>query len=325
MDDQHVIDVFAEADKFFDDSSKTDGNPRFVLITGSAAAGKTTLRKLHFTKGYVLLDAGQIFLNLSRGGHYDFPDAFLEPLDIIGHLVAARAITERRNIVTEMIGVNLQSIKTLLEALIALGYETEGQLVKCDGAERVRRNENRSPDNISAYYTEPFHQRWLLEATKSRTEPETREAESPSDISKFFYDDDEREIIVGGRRTSMRQMWEEGRETARAKTEREHDADLKGMGLKKDLIGGEWDEDSFLEKLRQQKGDEMAQTAITLRRWLEDRGYSIYWAQAGKTGSFSAYVNTASKEIMRRSTLRTSSLEAKRLPIRLNASNCATV
>jgi hypothetical protein len=26
----------------------------------------------------------------------------------------------------------------------------------------MERNLNRSPDNISAYYTEPFHLRWIL-------------------------------------------------------------------------------------------------------------------------------------------------------------------
>lgn len=40
---------------------------------GGVAAGKTTFRKHRFSTGYVLVDAAEIFLNLSRGEYFPFP------------------------------------------------------------------------------------------------------------------------------------------------------------------------------------------------------------------------------------------------------------
>lgn len=99
------VDVPAEVDRHFDDSSRSnDDEPIAVVISGGIAAGKTTLRKQKYATGYVLVDAVDIFLSLSRGECFDFPEAFQQPMDLIGRLVAQRAVAERRNIVTEIVG-----------------------------------------------------------------------------------------------------------------------------------------------------------------------------------------------------------------------------
>jgi hypothetical protein len=165
------VDVKAEVNHFFDDSSVVEsGHPTAIILMGGVAAGKTTLRKQDYSQGYVLIDAAEIFHHLSRGdASLDFPEALREPLEIIGRLVTQRALSERRNIVTEIIGSEVEPTKQLIDALVALGYDVKGVQVTCDAAEAWQRNLNRG-DNISAYYAEPFQRRWIIE-TCSELQP----------------------------------------------------------------------------------------------------------------------------------------------------------
>lgn len=165
--DVFSVDLDTEIDRYFTpDSVPVDGQPSLVLIMGGPAAVKTTLRRQQYASGYVLVDAAEIFISLSRGGYYDFPDAFLEPMDLIGRLVANRAISERRNIVTEIIGSDFDETTELIEALRSVGYKIEAVGVTCDVEEAMRRNLSRGEDNISSYYAEPFQRKWLIDAAQ---------------------------------------------------------------------------------------------------------------------------------------------------------------
>jgi hypothetical protein len=110
------------------------------------------------------MDAAEIFLSLSRGGYFPFPEAFEEPMQIIGGLIAKRAISERRHIVTELIGSEFEPTTALIDAMLAIGYQIEVQAITCDNEEAQRRNLGRSNDCISAYYAEPYQRAWLLDA-----------------------------------------------------------------------------------------------------------------------------------------------------------------
>ena len=115
----YSIDLNAEIDRLFDDSSLPGADqPRAVILMGGVAAGKTHLRIKDYSRGYVLIDAAEMFHHLSRGeGMLDFPDAFAEPLELIGPMVADRAISERRHIVTEIIGHDIPTTVKLITAL----------------------------------------------------------------------------------------------------------------------------------------------------------------------------------------------------------------
>lgn len=163
-----VFDVNAEVGRYFDESSVPQGEkPQLILVTGGIAAGKTTIRRQQFSTGYVLVDAAEIFLSLSRGGYFPFPEAFEKPMNIIGGLVADRAVSERRHIVTELIGSDAEATSELLDAILAVGYEISIQAIACDIDEALRRNEHRGQDDISCYYAEPYQRRWLLEAARA--------------------------------------------------------------------------------------------------------------------------------------------------------------
>ena len=162
----HVFDINAQVDRFFDDASVPAGQPVCVLLMGGTGSGKTTIRQERYATGYALLDAATIFISLTGPTYFDFPHADFEmPLNAIGSAVAERAIRERRNLVVEFIGADVDPMKRVIEALTACGYKVDLQFIDCDVTEAWNRNLNRGPDNISAYYTEPYHVRWLLAAT----------------------------------------------------------------------------------------------------------------------------------------------------------------
>ena len=77
---------------------------------GGVATGKTTLRKQQYSSGYVLIDAGEIFLSLSRGEFLPFPGPLELAMEAVGRGVTVRALSERHNIVTEIIGGNQQRL-----------------------------------------------------------------------------------------------------------------------------------------------------------------------------------------------------------------------
>jgi hypothetical protein len=160
-----MIEPGKEIDKFFDDSSiPASGESEFVLILGPVCSGKTSLRRQLFSRGYVLIDAAEIFLNLSNGEYFEFGKAFEEPMEIIGSMIAKRAIDERRNIITEMIG-DLET-KAVFDAMTAINYKVQIKYLECDIEEAYRRNLNRGDDSISAAHTQAYHQRWILNAIK---------------------------------------------------------------------------------------------------------------------------------------------------------------
>ena len=161
-EDVCIFDIGEELDRYFDDSSRTlVGPPRIVIYVGGVASGKSTLRRKWNSQGYVLIDAAEVFRNLSRGLYYDFPGPFVGLLDIIGKSVAARAVAERRNIVTELIGADYEATKKLFDAMTSIGYSIEAKAITCDVETAMQRNSARGDDNISAYYAESFQRTWL--------------------------------------------------------------------------------------------------------------------------------------------------------------------
>lgn len=118
----------------------------------------------------MVVDAVPIFLHLCRGEDLPFPCWLTEPMEIIGQLVAEKAIRERRHIVTELIGDDSEALNLLVDALIRAGYHVDLVLVTCPMEEAVRRNLERDNDCISAFFTAQYQYRWLLTAAQAYPE-----------------------------------------------------------------------------------------------------------------------------------------------------------
>ena len=154
-----------EVGRLFDESSKSPVQPTAVILMGGIASGKTTLRKQKYSRGYMLIDAGDIFLNLSRGEFLPFPEPLQDPMEIVGRAITQRALSERRHFVTEIIGADEQPTEQLTNSLGNIGYKLEVVVLTCSPDEAAKRNANRNiEESISAYYSEPLHRTWIIEA-----------------------------------------------------------------------------------------------------------------------------------------------------------------
>ena len=165
-------------DAWFDDSSRADGPvpapPRFVLVCGTPASGKTRLRHAKYAHGYVNVDAGDIFRRLPDSEEMDFPGEHAWMVDAIGAAVAARALEERRHVVTEVFSIEPPGAPELVEAMKAAGYTTEVVGVRASVEQSVAWNEERGLDNVSSYFTDDFNVRWLREAAREYVESKTK-------------------------------------------------------------------------------------------------------------------------------------------------------
>lgn len=158
-------------EKRFDDSSVcTTESPTFVLVMGAIAVGKTDVRRKKYSSGFVVVDAAEIFLDLCDGVYHDFPSIFEEPVNVIGEAIATRAVAENRNMVCEVVGDDSAQIAPLIEALKQIGYRASLESISCDLEESLRRNENRGENDISSYYTQEFHVRWLFTALREQSQ-----------------------------------------------------------------------------------------------------------------------------------------------------------
>ncbi len=153
-----------------------------MLLLGPVCSGKMFVRKRDYSKGYVLVDAAEIIRSLSRGGRHKFGTIFREPLDLIGGFVAYRALKERRNVVTEMIGDRREEVEAVVDAVLALGYEVKA--VQCGLDEARRRLRGRGPDDVSAREKQSYRHRRITVATSGlAAHPQVDQTTPPAERS----------------------------------------------------------------------------------------------------------------------------------------------
>lgn len=165
---KEFVDIDAATDRFFDAKSVAAAQPAIVILVGGICSGKTTFRREQYPDGFVVLDAAEIFRLLYPDEEYVFSEEFDDLINLVGNVVAARAIKERRNIVTEMIGADSDAMMSVIDGMKQAGYKVDAVLVDCDRELAWERHERRNDDSLSAYYTESYHQRWLLTAVNQQ-------------------------------------------------------------------------------------------------------------------------------------------------------------
>lgn len=146
-------------------SSNSDKTPRLIIVMGGVCTGKTTHRKDKYpSKDYIHIDAGEIFINLSQGEYFDFPSHLDEKINLIGLEKCHNSIFNRDNIVLEIIGADYEEVENIIELSKQIHYKATIDYIECDMEEAWQRNINRSNDNISAHYCEPYHLYWFKKA-----------------------------------------------------------------------------------------------------------------------------------------------------------------
>ena len=144
--------------------------PEFVLILGNVG-GKTRLRHERYAESHVNVDAGDIFRRLTGDRIFDFPGEHRAIINMVGRMIAEVAISEKFNLVTELHHPGYPALKALSDAMLGIGYKLQVNIIELDFEEAQRRNLARGPHNISAYYTDEFHVRWLMDAVARENKP----------------------------------------------------------------------------------------------------------------------------------------------------------
>ena len=143
--------------------------PKFVLIMGGIGVGKTTMRRQQYTDIYVHIDASEIFAQLTGGKYCDFPGEYREELELLGSGIAKKALSERYNVVMEIIGDSLDMVESIANGVRAIGYDVESIVLTGDVEECLKRHKKACETDVnyvSAYYTQEFHQKWILDVVK---------------------------------------------------------------------------------------------------------------------------------------------------------------
>lgn len=138
--------------------------PELCIITGGVCAGKTTLRREKYNIDYVNIDASDIFLELCKGEFLDFPSTYKKEMNKIGFNQTLKALQNKENIVIEIIGDNEDELLNLLDKVKSIDYETKIAFVYCDIEDAIHRNNNRETDDVSSYYTQEYHFKWIKDA-----------------------------------------------------------------------------------------------------------------------------------------------------------------
>lgn len=135
-------------------------DPELVIIMGPVAAGKTRHIKENYENGYVWLDMARIFFDLQKETGIKL-NRRNEIINFIGLVTADLALLEKRNIIIEVVGEELERIDTIIEMMKSQGYKVKIIVINsleddCFPKTRVIKDEY-----MSSYYTESYHYNWI--------------------------------------------------------------------------------------------------------------------------------------------------------------------
>lgn len=130
--------------------------PKFVIVTGGTGSGKTTQRRKKYSK-YVNFDFGEIEIAV-KNAYAGVPEETIKKTAILlASFIFDISLQSKRDIVIEMIGDNLQSVKDLQAGMSKAGYDVSVDFVYCDPKEAYRRHVEavaNDPAYTSAYFTQ---------------------------------------------------------------------------------------------------------------------------------------------------------------------------
>jgi hypothetical protein len=156
-----------EIDKFFPEDLPTDNKkPELQVVTGGVGVGKTHYIKTNFKAGYLVLDGSEIFRNLAPADNDNVTDN-LELINTIGPFIAKKALIERVDIVTEVIGHNFVLMTQLIDSMTDLGYNVAVKHLSHDVSDAYNRHVEKVISDkyyLSSMFTGDFNAKWLIDA-----------------------------------------------------------------------------------------------------------------------------------------------------------------
>lgn len=142
--------------KSFFEKIPSSNPPKFVVLMGGIASGKTTIRRAEFSKDYVNLDFGEVdtaLRNFMGKGHPRGIEYCMLACDII----LKECVLEKKNMIIEIIGDNYNQLAPVLEKMKEIGYEVQARTIISDVVESYKRHllaTKEDKNYISSYYTQ---------------------------------------------------------------------------------------------------------------------------------------------------------------------------
>jgi hypothetical protein len=153
------IEMMKIADEFLN-KGKVEDKPTFFVLTGLIGSGKTRLRREQYEEDHVVLDAGEIYLRLTNDGQIEMPD-IAQRMALIGEMISAQAIQAKKNLLIEVLADQEEPIKSIVEGMIELGYESNMVYIHNSVENSWQNNISRSAHNFSAFYSQELTMSWL--------------------------------------------------------------------------------------------------------------------------------------------------------------------
>lgn len=148
----------AEAIRPFVESGASDTPPKFVVLMGGVAAGKTTIRKAQYTGGYTNFEYGEVYVAIEKMFGKEHPRIGEYGL-FASSLILGDCLENKKNLVIEIVGSEetKDALIAVIDTMRNRGYDIAVTPVVADVAESYQRHLKAvedDPDYISAHFTE---------------------------------------------------------------------------------------------------------------------------------------------------------------------------
>ena len=148
----------ADAIRPFMESAIAGEPPKFVVLMGGVAAGKTTIRKAQYASDYTNFEYGEVYVAIEKAFGKDHPRLGEYGL-FASNLILGDSLENRKNIVIEIIGgeETKDSLIAVIDAMRGRGYDIAITPVIADVVESYQRHlkaVDNDPDYISSHFTE---------------------------------------------------------------------------------------------------------------------------------------------------------------------------
>lgn len=160
--DLGAIDRHAILAQHLDRFGPLDRDRKAVILMGPMCTGKTTIHRGADGKGFLPLDAGDLFVAMAGSSEPRFAGPYLAELDAIGRRLLEVGLENGFNVMVEIIGSDANILTAMIAKLRGHDYKVAVNYIHAPFDECVRRQGVRGDDNLSAYFTEGFHQAWVL-------------------------------------------------------------------------------------------------------------------------------------------------------------------
>ena len=130
--------------------------PKFAIFWGGIGSGKTTIRRKELAEGYVHFDFGEIYNTLKKSLGADHPK-LTTYANFACDMILRDAISEKKNIVIEIIGDNYELIEPVITKMKGIGYDLSIKVIEADPGQSYERHlkaVQEDPDYLSAYHTQ---------------------------------------------------------------------------------------------------------------------------------------------------------------------------